>query len=193
MGFQAAWPALGLQALGLQALGLPALGLIVAMSLACSSRSPEASQSDSPEPAPVATPVATPTLALSFDAGPTPSKEEAVEVLERFSACILARDLEGAKAEMRIPEGLNDNQVAFFLRELGNGEHMSAEGLAAIRDKDFGPLRERFGDKAAAAAEAAQLPLDEAFALGDLDQAAVFCWDGKRFWVSALHHLGPDG
>lgn len=124
---------------------------------------------------------------------PMPKKEQAVQVVQRFASALMAKKLTDARAEMHVPESLSDKQIAFFLRELANGEHLCAAGLAAVLEKDLAPLATSFGDKAAAVAQGAQLSLDEAFVLGDLQSAVVMQWDGTRFWIVALHELGPEG
>lgn len=166
------------------------LGLVLAALSACSSgRSKEAVATGEQQGTESLTSVDT-QLALA-DAGIAPVKERAVAVLQRFAERLLAKDLAGARAEMRIPASLNEKQVVFFLRELGNGEHLSEHGLAAVLEKDFGLLQERLGDKSTRVAEGAELSLEEAYALGDSDSAVILHWDGSRFWVAALHELGP--
>jgi hypothetical protein len=118
-----------------------------------------------------------------------PQREQAEEVLSRFSERLLANDLIGARESLRIPEGYSDKQVEYFLQELRAPEHLSAEGVAEVLKADFGPLAERFGEEAQAVAESLELPLASVYAFGDTSAAALLLWDGKEFRVAALHRL----
>ena len=129
-------------------------------------------------------------LQVTADAGLRPEKAKAAAVLASFAEHLLAGDTAAARSYLRIPESLNDRQVAFFLKELASSKHLSSEGVAQILGKDFGRLSERMGDKAKQVAEGAQVPISETYAFGDQNAAAVLHWDGKVFRVSALHNLG---
>jgi hypothetical protein len=109
--------------------------------------------------------------------------------LRTFSEKLLGNDLVGARASLRVPAGLKDKQVDYFLQELQAPENLSKQGVEAVLAAEFGPLQERFGDQAVGVASALGVPLDSLFAFGDTGAAALLVWDGQHFRVAAIHKL----
>jgi hypothetical protein len=123
------------------------------------------------------------------DAGAVPARAQAAETLSKFSERLLANDVAGAREHLRIPEGYSEKQIEYFLQEIRAPEYLSAEGVKAVLEADFGLLEERFGEEAEGVAESLGLPLESVYAFGDSKAAALLLWDGKAFQVAALHRL----
>lgn len=124
------------------------------------------------------------------DAGPTPDAEAAAEVLRRFTTAVASGDLQAARADLRLPPGVTDEDIDRFLRQLVEDEHLSVAGAdAVIASGHFGPLSDRFGESAAHVATNAGLALEKSYAFGDADASAVLVWSGTRFYVAAVHNL----
>ncbi len=120
----------------------------------------------------------------------TPSKAAAAQVLQDFTQAVLEKDYTTAKKYLRVPASLNDSQVNLFLRELHQRNHLSHSGTDRVVEQPFGPLSQQFGDMAPRVARHAGLPLEQAYAFGDVETGAVLHWDGAKFSVSAVHNLG---
>lgn len=121
--------------------------------------------------------------------GPAPSKEAAAAVLTQFVTALL-NDPPGDLTDcLRIPEDVTEQQLSFFYKELRR-KYVTQAGVDAVLLKPFGPIEERLGDKAQSVADQAGLTVDETWAFGDLESAAIMHWDGQRFWVASVHELG---
>ena len=158
---------------------------LLVMTLACGTK--ESAQAPADPPADDASPLelaaaAIPDTKLAIE----PSKEAAAEVLTQFATALLADPPGDLTDSLRIPEDVSEQQLSFFYKELRR-KYVSRAGVDAVLLKPFGTLEERLGDKAQSIADQADLALDETWAFGDVESAAIMHWDGQRFWVASVH------
>ncbi|MCP4446264.1 MAG: hypothetical protein GY811_13105 [Myxococcales bacterium] len=163
--------------------------MLLALSLACGEKGKGGASADLsvedaggvlPEPA-----------ELSKPAQPVPTRKAAAQVLADFAAALLAKPPGDLSGLLQIPEGLTEKQLSFFFKELRK-RHVSRAGVDEILGKEFGPLAERFGEEAQGVADQATLMLDDAWAFGDRETAAILYWDGERFLVASVHRLAES-
>lgn len=158
------------------------------MTLACGTK--ESAQAPADPPVDDASPleIAAAQVPVS-EPGPAPSKDAAAAVLTQFVTALL-QDPPGDLTDcLRIPEDIGEQQLSFFFKELRK-TYVTRAGVDAVLLKPFGTLEERLGDKAQSIADQADLALDETWAFGDVESAAIMYWDGTRFWVASVHELG---
>ena len=120
-----------------------------------------------------------------------PDRAQAKEVLIAFGEALLASPTGAIEDQLRIPDGLNEQQLAFFYKELRQ-KHVNEAGITSALEDGFGPIVERLGDKAQSVADQLGLGLEETWVFGDVESAAILQWDGKRFWVAGVHKLHAE-
>ena len=159
---------------------------MVATATGCSGKSGE-SEKNERRAAPPQTSAIAWDAAPAVDAGPPPpSAQDAHDLLQKFTAALVAKNFSGARAMVRPPKDMSEVQVDHFLRELLSRGHLSVKGVEGLADQAIVPLESCYGPDTATVAKNLGAPANALWCLGTREEAAVFLWEGGVLRVAAV-------